>query len=170
MDPFSALAIAAAVVQFAEIGGKLTVRSWTKYREWRHKRESGTDTPSAEDIELEASLNDLSLFNRTVRQSTDRVVAHDSPGPAEMQLLQLCEECDSIAIDLMDVLGKIKNRPMKKNTQSHLDFKDRKGTHEEDKDRAVLAGLWTPSRIEKMRQRLSGLRQRTTTIILLCLW
>ncbi|KAK7913859.1 hypothetical protein PG985_011562 [Apiospora marii] len=193
MDPLSALAIAAAVVQFAEIGGQLMVKGWHRYR--RHSQKTKDDeregegemTQEPEEREIEAFINELTLFTRTVRESTDRVVPNLSPGPAEGQLLRLCEECESIAADLQDVLTKIKKRPAK-NFQDPTGRGDKKtrgwaGANvksaedrlkEIDKsmdwDRRVLAGLWTSSKIEKMQLRLNALRQSTMSTILLCLW
>lgn len=76
MDPLSALAIVAAVVQFADIGGRLLAKSWRKYRERGNQNDGSSEYHWVHEAELEDALNELSLITRTVRGSTDQVISH----------------------------------------------------------------------------------------------
>lgn len=63
MDPLSALAIAAAVVQFVDIGGKLIFKSYRKFRDY--------DNPDkTEEAEIEATMAQLRLFTRTMNETS----------------------------------------------------------------------------------------------------
>ncbi|KAK7983218.1 hypothetical protein PG989_010620 [Apiospora arundinis] len=160
MDPLSALAIAAAVVQFADIGGQLMVRTWRKYREKDKQNETSSEGQWIQETELEDALKELTLFTRTVRESTDRVVSPQAISkPAEAQLVKLCKECESIAEYFQDVLTAAKNRPDQKPNQ--------RGSRDESD---LLSGLWAPGMVGKMQGDLNALQQRVTSTVILCLW
>ncbi|KAK6829837.1 hypothetical protein PG987_010421 [Apiospora arundinis] len=159
MDPLSALAIAAAVVQFADIGGQLMVKAWRKYREKEKQNQTNSEGQWVQETELEDVLKELTLFTRTVRESTDRVVSPQAISkPAESQLVRLCEECESIAEYFQNVLTAAKKRPVQKPSQ--------RGS----KDESDLSGLWAPGTVGNMQRRLNVLQQSVTSTVILCLW
>lgn len=170
MDPLSALAIAAAVVQFAEIGGRLLMKTWSRYREQGQRDAAARKIQSSEEAYLENALKQLASFVRLVRESTDRAVPGSPPGPAEKELLKLCTECESIASDFENILMGIKRRPIKDYAPTDLGVQVKKGSTVPEKDEPVLAGLWTPSKISNTKHRLETVRQSFMTTILLCLW
>ncbi|KAK8064411.1 hypothetical protein PG994_007049 [Apiospora phragmitis] len=115
MDPLTALATVAAVVQFADIGGRLLMKSWRKYRERQEQEESNDDGSQwANEAELEDALKELSLITRTIRGSTDHVVSHATNRTAETRLLQLCRECERIAEYFQEALKAAKKRRSRK--------------------------------------------------------
>ncbi|KAK7999320.1 hypothetical protein PG990_011920 [Apiospora arundinis] len=159
MDPLSALAIAAAVVQFADIGGQLMVRTWRKYREKEKQNETSSEGQWVQEAELEDALKELTLFTRTVRESTDRIVSPQAISkPAEAQLVELCKECESIAEYFQEVLTAAENRP------------DQKPNQRGSRDESDLSGLWAPGIVGKMQGKLNVLQQSVTSTVILCLW
>ncbi|KAK8121610.1 hypothetical protein PG984_010280 [Apiospora sp. TS-2023a] len=159
MDPLSALAIVAAVVQFADTGGRLLVKSWRKCKGRIGDIDPKSGNRWASELEFENALTELFLITQTVRGSADHVISHTTTRMAEKQLLQLCKECEDIANYFQQVLEKAKARP-------------RASKYENVPMNGVtkLSGLWSGSEIRKMHRRLSTLQQSITTTIVLCIW
>ncbi|KAF5979244.1 hypothetical protein FBULB1_5811 [Fusarium bulbicola] len=103
----SALAIAAAVVQFAEFGGKVLTRTWDKYL-IVYKGPDSVSQIAQESSDLTALTKELSELAKAVQVNSDEVVAGGSV--AESQLLKLCTECESIETEFKKVLNRIDNR------------------------------------------------------------
>lgn len=159
MDPLSALAIAAAVVQFAEIGGKLIATGWYRYKQQRQQKETDLQVQEAQEKELQKALDELTLFTRTIRESKDRITPHFSSGPAHSHLVRLCEDCEEISEDIDEILTENSTHKTRNRAQNG-----------HGRGQAALRGPWNPSRVETTQHRLSALQQRTMSTILLCLW
>lgn len=162
MDPFSALAIAAAVVQFVDFGGKLLWRTWDQYKDRLAARE--------EDAEVTQIVNDLSDLAAGVRANTEWLWRdpNQPPSPAESQFLRLCGECDKITLEFHDALNRIKHRRLSRRSQTRSDAPP--SAAKPQGRRAELAGVWDSNRIDAMRTRLERLRGEVMTAILFCLW
>ncbi|CVK91303.1 uncharacterized protein FMAN_09446 [Fusarium mangiferae] len=140
MDPFSALAIAAAVVQFAEFGGKILKRTWDKYL-IVYKGSDSAYHVAQESSDLTALTIEISELAKAVQIYSDGVVAGGSL--AESQLLKLCTECESIETEFKPVLNRIDNR--KRRT---IDKDDKRARNKIP--RLALAGLWDRHKIDQM--------------------
>ncbi|KAK8017064.1 hypothetical protein PG993_015253 [Apiospora rasikravindrae] len=153
MDPLSALAIAAAVVQFAEVGGKLMMKKWRKYKEQREPEPPNDGSRWLREAEIEDALEQMTLLTRTIRESTDNAVSHVTPTAAEAQLLQLCHQCEETTGYFREVLAAAKQRSYQVTTH-----------------KTELERLWTEDTTEMRQRDLHVLQRSVTGIILLCLW
>ncbi|KAF5242185.1 hypothetical protein FANTH_8817 [Fusarium anthophilum] len=160
MDPFSALAIAAAVVRFAEFGGKILTRTWDKYL-IVYKGPDSVSQIAQESSYLTALTKELSELAKAVQVNSDEVVAGGSV--AESQLLKLCTECESIETEFKKVLNRIDNR--KRRT---IDKDDKRARNKIP--RLALAGLWDRRKIDDMDNRLEALQKKIMNCIVFCLW
>ncbi|KAF5531083.1 hypothetical protein FMEXI_13162 [Fusarium mexicanum] len=160
MDPFSALAIAAAVVQFAEFGGRILTRTWDKYL-IVYKGPDSVSQIAQESSDLTALTTELSELAKAVQVNSDEVVAGGSV--AESQLLKLCTECESIETEFKKVLNRIDNR--KRRT---IDKDDKRARNKIP--RLALAGLWDRRKIDEMDNRLEALQKKIMNCIVFCLW
>ncbi|KAJ9149486.1 hypothetical protein NKR23_g4326 [Pleurostoma richardsiae] len=147
MDPLSALAIATAVVQFAEFGGKILLRTWSRYK---------GRLAEEEDVQVSKLVDDLSGLSNSVRDRTEGFWEDSAASPSELHLSRICSECDSVTAEFRDVLGQLSRR--------------RKAKKDTKLEQLVLAGLWDDRRIKQMADRLEILRQQVMTAILFCLW
>jgi predicted RNase H-like nuclease (RuvC/YqgF family) len=160
MDPLSALAIAAAVVQFAEFGSKILKRTWDKYL-IVYKSSDAAYHIAQESSDLTALTKELSELAKAVQVNSDEVVAGGSV--AESQLLKLCTECESIETEFKTVLNKIDNR--KRRTIGKDDERAKNKI-----PRLALAGLWDRRKIDEMDSRLQALQKQIMNCIIFCLW
>ncbi|CAM1502182.1 Fc.00g041660.m01.CDS01 [Cosmosporella sp. VM-42] len=161
MDPLSALAIATAVVQFAEFGGKILVRTWDKYK--TYKGPDAARQIAQESAELSEIANELSTLARAVQDNSQEFVSENQVSAVESQFMRLCTECDSIDSEFQGVLNRIRNRKRRPG----------KDTEEREKKKIIrfpLAGMWDAHKIEHMSERLESLRSQIMSAILFCLW
>ncbi|KAK0615107.1 hypothetical protein B0T17DRAFT_498541 [Bombardia bombarda] len=149
MEPLSALAIAASIVQFVDFGNRLLSRTWDVYKR-----------PDAAAQELTTIAEELSMFSSRVRESF-KGLRHDEkqsqPSETESQLSRLCDECDVITSDFQTVLRQIRRRHSGRSAQDKV-------------TRFVLAIMWSDTKIAVMKERLDILRRRVMTAVLFCLW
>ncbi|KAK3312753.1 hypothetical protein B0H66DRAFT_607812 [Apodospora peruviana] len=97
MDPMSALAVAAAAIQFVDFGGSLLGKSWSRY-----KRATSAETTS--DISKQ-----LSSLKVTLHDASDRLLSQ-RPTIPERQLLDACALCDKIESEFQAAFGNASNR------------------------------------------------------------
>lgn len=148
MDPLSALSIAAAVVQFVDIGGKFFTKLWTAYR---------NPDVSLNNAEL-AGINEQLVALATGLRESSREFLDDSPtSPANHELLTLCQECEDISAQFQAVIDRIQ-RPSR----------GRKSVAQATQ--IALAGIWSDGKVSKLKKRLAELRPRVMTAVLFCLW
>jgi len=92
MDPLSALAIVAAVVQFADLGGRLLSKGWKK-----SLRGQGQEALLAE------QSKQLSSLMTALHEALDDLDATSASVPRR-SLEVICKECDSLAAELQQLL------------------------------------------------------------------
>lgn len=92
MDPFSALAIAAAVVQFIDIGAKVLSTVWSS-----HKQRS----PNCSKEQPPEGPVDLLYYTNRMRTALSAVPATGVINPAQSLLTELCKDCEKAATDLV---------------------------------------------------------------------
>ncbi|OIW34319.1 hypothetical protein CONLIGDRAFT_709693 [Coniochaeta ligniaria NRRL 30616] len=180
MDPFSALAIAAAVVQFADIGAKLVNKAWLAYR---------TTTPDNEEEKFKDQLaqvtRELSFLINGIEDASTTLPSPEIATPAQAQLLQICSECYDVATEFSHVIDRIRNR-LDEKTRSASKARASKGTRQAEQAGSKIGsrGLsafrpWKGSDPEKdnlsrvtskMHQRLQYMRHRVFDSVVLCLW
>lgn len=107
MDPLSALAIAAAVFQFLDLGGKLLAKGWGKYQEIR--RDVSENREHAEEVEeFSKTLEELSGQISWFRQVSISIVVSQPPTPTQVQLLKLSSQCASLSSDFERIKSQMK--------------------------------------------------------------
>ncbi|KAK6214428.1 hypothetical protein LQW54_004335 [Pestalotiopsis sp. IQ-011] len=155
MDPLSALAIAAAVIQFVDYGSRLVKRTWDVYKTAAMNDLEGI--PETENDQLEGISNELKQLAQSVRDSTGIHQEHRQPTKAETNLMWACEESEKVNAELQDLLAKIRRRPILK--------------HQDDRNpRYAVAKIWEKDKIGQMEQRMENLRRQAMGAVLVCLW
>jgi hypothetical protein len=148
MDPLSALSIAAAVVQFVEIGGKFFTKVWAAYR---------NPDANLEDVELAEFTKQLAALVSGLRESAKEFLGESPVSSANHELVRLCDECEDISSQFHQILDKIQRRRRGKKSVSQA-------------TQVVLAGIWGDGKIAKLKGRLADLRPKVMTAVLFCLW
>ncbi|KAK3997832.1 hypothetical protein QBC44DRAFT_364028 [Cladorrhinum sp. PSN332] len=93
MDPFSALSVAAGVIQFADFGARLLTRSVQIYH--------SEDGLTREEDELDSVSRNLRELAQNIQStSTDLIRSQRSLRPAEQTLIRLSKECERIATEI----------------------------------------------------------------------
>ncbi|KAK4220643.1 hypothetical protein QBC38DRAFT_449856 [Podospora fimiseda] len=88
MDPFTALGVAAAVVQFTDFAIRLIQRASAPELQMRQE-------------ELEKGLREFAKLTNNIKTTSNVLIRPHRPlRPAETTLVQLCEECDRISSEL----------------------------------------------------------------------
>lgn len=120
MDPLSALAIATAAFQFLDLGGKLCIKAWEKYKHVQQKR-LNDQMLVEEEKELQKVLEDLSSQVSWFRNVSEGIVASQPLTPGQEQLLKLLSQCISLSSDFELIKSQLKlpnSRDM--NSEIHL--------------------------------------------------
>ncbi|KAJ4854378.1 AAA domain-containing protein [Trichoderma breve] len=178
MDPLSSLAIAAAVFQFLDIGGKLLVKGWGYYKNMRG--ELRKETPdygqlNDEKRELLRAFEDLSSQISGIQATSENMMASELATPANGQSLRLLSTCTSLSRDLEKIKKKI-NPPSKEkiNCKDHLRYHP----HGEESckecqkrnDAEIMEFNRNEKNIEEIRRRLEALRRNVIDSVILGLW
>jgi hypothetical protein len=170
MDPLSALAIAAAVVQFVDFSAKLISRGRAK------RKGSTTAVPESgfERVELEKLSQELTLFTSKVHDASNGIPYDGTTeSGARLQFAQLGDECNSIAMEFQAVLAQLRDgrpgisvglakfwtKPLPRNPEPSSD-----DVH------PPFRGFWSNEQGSAMRMRLDELRARVETALLFSLW
>ena len=141
MDPLSALAVAAAVVQFADFGFRL-IRS-------AHRLYKSSSGQSSTHIELSAVSQDLARLADAVKCK----LSH-SQGPVGEVFLCLCQECASTDDELQGILDELRAQGSTKIALAA------------DGWRVVIRQVAEAGDIEKLAGRLSQIRQQMNVTLL----
>ena len=153
MDPFSALAIACAVVAFVDFGSKVAV---TTRKALAKAAQKETEALQAE---LEKAIASLSLFiDRVHEVSEDCNKATATASPGQRQLLQACAECDGIVVEFLEVLSKIKSR------------RDSRPAGRTFLGKAKDVDAVEQVNVDGLQKRLEQLRRNVIDTIILCIW
>lgn len=145
MEPFSALAIATSVVQFVDFGSKLISRAIEIHN-------SPDDLPT-EMVDM-AKLNEkMSTITKDLGSSMQSIPTKPLE-PQEQNLLDMCQQCQVISLELGNVLKKLQ-----KSTKP--------GTWESI--RTSFQSIMGQKKIEALQSRLDAFRQQLMLNILVAL-
>jgi hypothetical protein len=101
MDPLSALAIAAAVVQFVDIGAKLVNKAWKVYTTPDKKEEKDKN-------QLAQATRELSFLINGIEEASTTLPSPETASPAQSQLRRICSECYSVATEFSHIVDRIR--------------------------------------------------------------
>jgi len=151
MDPFSALSVAAAVVQFVDFGTNIVSKGSKLYK--------STEGALIENIELEKASTRLQGLSSTVQTFLRGDYQGPQSGPlveCDQALHTICEACLEVSKELIDKLDKLKvpdGHPHKKWKSIQQAFKT----------------VYSKDKIEEILGRLVGLRNELNTNVLVSL-
>ncbi|KAL7946976.1 hypothetical protein V8C42DRAFT_298975 [Trichoderma barbatum] len=182
MDPLSALAIAAAVFQFVDLGGKLLIHGWEKYKQMRQEMPGDQEFEEQQE-ELRRTFDDLSFRISGIRQvATDMNNSQEAKTPTRVQLLQLLSNCTSLSEDFEKIKDQIKP-PISRKMKSEIHLHNHTGGYlnrpvkEEDcreckkmKDEENAEFQKNSEDIERIKHQFEPLRRNVYDSVLLCLW
>lgn len=157
MEPLSALAIAAAVFQFLDLGGKLCIKGWEKYKHIQQ----GVPTAqklAGEEKELKQIFEELSGQISWFQQVSTRIKVSERPTPIQVHLSELSDRCTDLSRDF----ERIKNQ-MKLPSPQKIKPAKRKNRENEEVQR-------DQEDIERIIEQLEPLKREIMDFILLSLW
>lgn len=181
MDPLSALAIAAAVFQFLELGGKLCVKGWETYKQ--AQREGLNEHKLAQEKkELKETFDELSDQISWFRQVSTSIEVSQPPTPTQVQLLKLSSQCTELSSDFGRIERQM-NLPNSRETNSeihervHVGQMSRRQTKEDNckecqrrKKEENAEFQKNKEDIERITGKLGPLKREIMDFILLSLW
>jgi hypothetical protein len=145
MDPMSALAIAAAVVQFADIGGRLLGRGWERFK---HARDVSA--------ELSSFAAQISSTSNAVREAAENPAATHNAA-SRTNLLSIAAECSQLASEFQKALD---NMGRDSGTRSaDMPFTP-----------TLFQAFFHGDKIHEMTCALEALRPRVMEAVILCIW
>jgi hypothetical protein len=138
MDPFSALSLAACVVQFIDFSGRLLSKGHEIYQS-----EVGS---SAETVELEVIYKDLSRLSDKLKASSLSISPTSGRSLEEKALGKLAASCKGVADELLATLKELKVAD---------------GPHRKWRSvRKAFKSVWKKEKIEALQQRIDNLRDQ----------
>ncbi|KAL1620940.1 hypothetical protein SLS54_005871 [Diplodia seriata] len=144
MDPFNALGIAAATIQFVDFSAALISTS----RKLRRSK--------AGELQLESEsrtvAEELESHDGEMKDSCNGSGPGQTSSQTEKQIRVVCDECDAVAQDLLQAVHKLKARRFCK--------KEKFGTF-----RQALQAIWSPEKIEQLEKRLGNWRYQLILLI-----
>ena len=141
LDPFSALSLAATIVQFVDFGSKIVSGAVELYR--------STEGSLTNNVELSTIVTDLSAISSGL-EVQDRELSHRF-SKDERALANLAVHCKSLADKFLDV----------------LDDLSVKGPHKKWKSvRQALRSVWKENEIRDIQKRLDSFRSQLTLRLL----
>jgi chromosome segregation ATPase len=155
MDPLSALAVAAAVFQFLDLGGKALMKAWDKYKQMQQGTPDDQKLAEEEE-ELRRALKDLTTQISWIRDVLTNMLASEPPTPAQARLKQLSSQCISLSNDFESIKHQMKP-PSSREIRSTV--------HQRNAELDRNSGD-----IERISGRLESLRRNVIDYMLLCLW
>ena len=145
MDPLSALSVATNVIQFVDFTSKIVSGSYQLYK-------SGLGE-SEQNAELNQVTTKLISLNDSLERSLHTQALGKDLSQIDIQLRDLCNDCNIIAHDLILALKKLQsNRHSKWNSVI-----------------LALRTIWTQDDIDKLQHRVDGFRQQITMHVLVAL-
>lgn len=139
LDPFSALSLAATIVQFVDFSSKIVSGAAELYR--------SAEGSLTNNVELSTIVTDLSAISSGL-EVHDRELSHEYEySKDERALANLAVQCKDLADKLMDV----------------LDDLSVKGSHKKWKSvRQALRSVWKENEIRDIQKRLDSFRSQLT--------
>jgi len=147
IDPFSALGLAANIVQFLDFGQKLVSKGKEIYM--------SADGQQAHHFELELIYDDLSVIASTlttpsaVSVNSNTSIQTRPTNAVDSQIHRLATACEELAHEFLSVIRNLKVDP---NTK-HRKWKS---------FRQALKSLGKNAHLEELRSRLAGFREELT--------
>ncbi|OCK84564.1 hypothetical protein K432DRAFT_282313, partial [Lepidopterella palustris CBS 459.81] len=127
MEVLAAIGLAGNIIQFIDFGGKLISKT-------AEIQKSGAGA-LADNINIETATNDLALLSTKLHDSAK------STGDTALQ--ELCQSCNTVATELLTVLGTIKVHGKQHKWKSF---------------RKALQSVWSKDEIALLEQRLARFR------------
>ncbi|PMD34239.1 hypothetical protein L207DRAFT_138175 [Hyaloscypha variabilis F] len=148
MDPFSALSVAANIVQFIVYGINIVSKGNQLYK--------STDGALIENVELQEATIRLQQLSRNFDKSLDQSLSQGLSAQNDESIQKICGECKAVSKELVEKLERLKV------PEGH--------PHKKWKSfRQALKSVWTKERIEDIAQRLSQLRIELDSHVLVSL-
>jgi hypothetical protein len=143
MEPFSALSIATAAVQFIDFTAKLISGTRQVYHnDANHLRE--------DKAEIIVITKDLTRLNDAIQQSRLRQSTL-SIDPRDRAILELCERCNKVADDLLEALDKLRVKATSTRPRAWDSFVI-----------ALRTVMWDNDKIDALNRDLQNYRQQIT--------
>ncbi|KAK5050595.1 hypothetical protein LTR84_003877 [Exophiala bonariae] len=142
MEPFSVLTVTTSLIQFLDFAGNLVASTYAIYK---RKREHSVN-------DVESLTNDLVGLNNALTKSLstpDSSSPQTTPRHAELK--NLCNECNSLASELLSALEHL-------GSQAQCDLWS--------SFRQALRTLWSQPQIENLQKRLDSFRQQISMHLL----
>ncbi|KAF4466302.1 hypothetical protein FALBO_6836 [Fusarium albosuccineum] len=149
MDPLSTLSIVAGVVQFLDFGSRVLSGANEAY--------SSSVGRTSRNAELSATVADFSTFSGEL-EAKSKLLTNVPAGSSQEIFVRLCHECKDISRQLEDAISK------------------HQATGNHGFDRAVsslvvvIEGIWSASKIERMKQRLGEIKEEINMALLIFIW
>jgi hypothetical protein len=161
MDPLSALAIACAVIQFVDFGGKFIYHELFK-RDPEHDDEGDIDLPTAEK-EIAFLVDGLHTATATSTNS------NASATPAQTQLLRICSECDDVAEELTRLIDQVKEQRAS-NASGQTAQRNAKTSFYSRATSRKTENKGVSDELSRLYERIGPLRRNAIDSVILCLW
>lgn len=147
MDPTSALAIAAAVVQFVDFTARLLSETHNVYK-------AGLGS-TVEDVVLTDITTDLAKLSTEVEnKSTVLIRTNESRSTSQETFLRICGECKIVCAELNSLVEKLSV----KNPGTFKSFQ------------VAAKRIWSKERILSVKERLNEMRQQMMMAAIVCIW
>ncbi|KAI1850353.1 hypothetical protein JX266_004211 [Neoarthrinium moseri] len=189
MDPLSALAIAAAVIQFVDFGGRLLHKKWVRKLSPKddESKQAAYHAPR-EEAELVRNTKELLQLVDDVRKCSKQFGPSQRSSLAEKQILKVCEDCEAVSSKFQNLIDDIrKSRPQRltvdgtPRNQVGRELLDgilkkpaKVGTSQYpsiDYDGlALLGGIWTHDQIDGANRQLATIKHQMVTSMIFSLW
>lgn len=171
MDPLSALAIAAAVVQFVDIGGRGLVKCWQGFRELRIVGSEDDDDEKLEIkqqtmlCELELRVSTLVTFTAEAQLPSTQLLASQPTTPAQQQLIVAASDCQTIRFDIDRILDRILTEQNgEPSGKAKPRWRTLPFTRSKNEPPSVM------KEIEDIQEQCERVRGKVLDSVLLCIW
>jgi predicted kinase len=134
LDPLSAISLASSIVQFVDFTSKVVSGA----RELRNSEKGST----AANQELDDLASDIKTYVQKIQYTEDSIKGTEASGNSET-LKRLSQQCEKIASDLLEVLGRLKLKD------------NRRGWNSVHK---ALLTAWKQSEIDELQKRLDRIQ------------
>lgn len=141
MDPLSALGVAAAIVQFIDCGTRLIGAVYGNSN-------NEPNGPDARDVDELLQLS--GDFSKKAESYSQR---NPKPSVAQAILLQICDDCNAVGMDLRNIL-----RPTSKNAFSKW-----------DRLKGAVRDMLSDAQTRKLLRRLADLRAQMSVAAIACI-
>ncbi|KAK3303689.1 uncharacterized protein B0T15DRAFT_576983 [Chaetomium strumarium] len=159
MDPLSALSIAAAGVQFVDVGTRLLsdVVEICKSATGQTERV----------LTLRRLASDLDALTSRIEEKGSQIQLNSLPGSPDCMFLEACRQCKEVSKELADIMQALGLRPVAHRSTFKLEFKFRSAAV---KLAAAGRHIVSESKIKDLTSKLMALQAQMQTAALFALW